>query len=284
MDYTENSFNYIFPKDLNMYYCGTRFDTLNHSFGPAIRDHFLIAFIKQGRGILEVEDKKFELNSKNILVMFPNKRIYYNSYPGSIWTVKWLGLYGPLTYTYLEAIGVTSQNPIINLENTESIENIIDTIIRKSYEKDLSSKIDCISLLHRFFAELVNEKQVIPHKVDYVEQAINFMKYNYERGISSADVAKNLNIDRTHFAKLFKKETGYTPTEWLNNLRLKRALQLLEIPNISIGEISFSIGIFEPFYFSRFFKKAIGCSPLEYRKNKNEQNQRTRYVAPSDKN
>lgn len=270
MDYTENYFNYMVPTDLNMYYCGTRLQTMNHSYGPAVRDHFLIVYIKQGRGVLETEKTKIELNNKSILTMFPNRKIAYTSYPGVKWTLKWLGLFGPLTYKYLDTLGVTAENPVIDLENAESIEYILDTIIRKSYETDISSKIDCIGLLHHFFAELVNEKQVLPHITDYVEQAIIFMKYNYERGISSIDVASNLQIDRSHFSKLFKKKTGLTPTDWLNNLRLQKAFHLLKSTMLSISEIAYSIGIFDPLYFSRFFKKAVGCSPVEYRKRNSQ--------------
>lgn len=266
MDYLENSFNYLVPSDLNMYYCGKRINTYNHSYGPAVRDHFLLVYIKDGKGNLETRNKIFELTSKSLLVMFPDNKIFYQVAEKTPWTIYWLGLYGRLTYSYLDALGVTPEKPILNIDNTKEIESIMEIIFKKSASNDLSDKIDCISLLHRFFAELAENLQIVQHKNDYIEQAINFIKYNYERGISVSDISSNLKLDRSYFTKIFKKETGIAPSQWLSDIRIKKACDLLKNTNLTVNEVAYSVGIFDQFYFSRLFKASTGHTPSSFKK------------------
>jgi AraC-like DNA-binding protein len=268
MDYLENSFTYLAPSDLNMYYCGKRLNTYNHSYGPAVRDHFLLVYIKDGKGTLETRNKLFKLTSKSLLVMFPGNKVFYQVAENTPWTIFWLGLYGKLTYSYLDALGITPEKPLLKIDNAKEIESTMEIIFKKSASNDLSDKIDCIGLLHRFFAELAENLQIVQHKKDYVEQAINFIKYNYERGISARDIASYLKLDRSHFTKIFKKETGATPTQWLNEIRIKKACDLLKGTDLTIKEVAYSVGIFDQFYFSRLFKAATSYAPSCFRKLK----------------
>jgi len=262
----EQAFNFLIPSDLNMYYCGKRINTYNHRYGPAICDHFLLVYINDGHGRLETNNKVFELKPNHLLVMFPDNKIFYEVDKGIPWTIQWVGLYGSLVYTYLDFLGITPQNPIFPVKNSNEVKNILEILYKKSSSNNLGDKIDCISLLHKFFAELAENKQITPQKNDYIEQAINFMKYNYEQGISSIDVANSLKIDRSYFSKVFKQETGLSPTQWLTNLRINKACKLLKETNLSISEIAYSVGIFDQFYFSRLFKRRTGLTPIEYRK------------------
>ncbi|MDD5603894.1 MAG: AraC family transcriptional regulator [Eubacteriales bacterium] len=268
---TEQAFNFLVNAGLNMYYCGKQTAVYNHRYGPAIRDHYLLVFINEGHGRLETNDKFFELNANNLLVMFPNNKVFYKVDRDTPWTIQWLGLYGKLVDEYMDMLGINPGSPVFPVANADEIRNIMELIYRKSSEEDVASKIDCISLLHRFFACLAENEQVrsrkSPFRTGYVEQSVNYMKYNYEHGISSADVADNLKIDRSYFAKIFRQETGTTPTRWLVNLRVNKARRLLESTGLTVGEVAYSVGIFDQFYFSRLFKAETGMSPLEYRKS-----------------
>ena len=77
MDYIEKRFNFIYPTALNMYYCGKRERSDNHSYGPAIRDHFLLVFIQEGEATLTYKRKPYLMNPGQILFMFPGEKIYY---------------------------------------------------------------------------------------------------------------------------------------------------------------------------------------------------------------
>ena len=75
-----------------------------------------------------------------------------------------------------------------------------------------------------------------------------------------------------YFSKLFKAETGTTFVEYLTNLRMERAQELLKDEGLSIKEICASVGYADPNYFSRTFKKNVGVTPTVYREgSKNEE-------------
>lgn len=76
--------------------------------------------------------------------------------------------------------------------------------------------------------------------------------------------AVRLNSD--YFGRIFKRETGKRPMEWLNERRLQMAAQLLSNTRKSVGEISEICGFANPFYLSRLFKKYYGIAPQGYRR------------------
>lgn len=79
--------------------------------------------------------------------------------------------------------------------------------------------------------------------------------------------ASTLGIGRTTFYSKLKSIVGCSPNEYVRLLRLKKAAELLLVTDINISEISFQVGINDPYYFSKCFKNSFGLSPSQYRKS-----------------
>lgn len=86
---------------------------------------------------------------------------------------------------------------------------------------------------------------------------------------------KDLNIDtfaqkmgygRTTFYKKVKKLTGKTPNDYIKMLRMERAVELLKDDTLTVAQVSYEVGIEDPYYFSKSFKAFYGISPTQYRK------------------
>jgi len=80
------------------------------------------------------------------------------------------------------------------------------------------------------------------------------------------DYASLLNITPNHLNKVVKKVTGKSPTQWIDEAIILEALVLLGQSDLSVNEIAYEIGLSDPSYFSRLFKKYKGISPLNFRK------------------
>lgn len=94
------------------------------------------------------------------------------------------------------------------------------------------------------------------------------MKYineNYHKNISTTIIAKELNLNANYISQLFKKETGDTYSNYLANLRIEKAKELLVETELSLSEICEKIGYNDYFYFLKIFKKQVGVSPSNYR-------------------
>ena len=91
------------------------------------------------------------------------------------------------------------------------------------------------------------------------------MTSNFDRRFSVGELAAGLNIDKSYFCRLFKQRQGLTPTEWLTEYRLKKAVSLLQNTDLRIKEIALSVGFDDQLYFTRRFKRRFGTSPTAFR-------------------
>lgn len=98
--------------------------------------------------------------------------------------------------------------------------------------------------------------------------AIYFTQNNYAKQISSNTVATEVGISTAYFSTLFKQETGRSFTEYLTELRMEKAKQLLEDRSIYIYEIGERVGYPDANYFCKVFKRYTGLSPESYRKSR----------------
>jgi two-component system response regulator YesN len=101
-----------------------------------------------------------------------------------------------------------------------------------------------------------------------IETAQKYIRDNYSKNISLDDVSKEVNISPYYFSKVFKEGTGEGFVEYLTNIRIEKAKELLSTTEFSMREICSMCGYSDPNYFSRSFKKKIGISPTEYKVGK----------------
>ena len=100
----------------------------------------------------------------------------------------------------------------------------------------------------------------------YVEKALQYLSEHVEENPSICKLAKLCNISEVYFRKQFKAYVGVSPQEYRNGLRLSTACSYLEYGEISVQEISDTLGYSTVSHFIKEFKSRYGISPLKYRK------------------
>ena len=102
-----------------------------------------------------------------------------------------------------------------------------------------------------------------------VDKAKEYIKDNYNDSDLSVDkVCSNLNVSANYFSAVFKKNTGDSFVSYLTNIRMKKAVELLETTDEKAYIIAGIVGYDEPNYFSYVFKKTYGVSPSKYRQQR----------------
>lgn len=101
-----------------------------------------------------------------------------------------------------------------------------------------------------------------------VERAREFIDSHYHKDISLDDVSREVDISPYYFSKIFKEETGKNFVEYVTEIRMNRAKELLLGTDLSMKEICSEIGYADPNYFSRTFKKNTGLTPTEYKEGR----------------
>ena len=99
-----------------------------------------------------------------------------------------------------------------------------------------------------------------------IEVIIHYMQENLNRRISIEELARYAGCSAARFYVLFKKGTGMSPVNYMNHLKIKEACRQLTETNQKIVQISSSLGIEDPYYFSRLFSDIMGMAPTEWRK------------------
>lgn len=130
-------------------------------------------------------------------------------------------------------------------------------------------------LLNEYLRQILLMLQPAPHEEkptirSYLQQEIEYaqryFQEHYNEDIQIKDYARSRNMSVSWFLRNFKEVTKRSPAQYLLNIRLENAVNLLKTTSYNVTEISAIIGYNDPFYFSRLFKKHKGVSPTDYRK------------------
>jgi two-component system response regulator YesN len=99
--------------------------------------------------------------------------------------------------------------------------------------------------------------------------AIKYIEENYySNDLSINDISDKLEVTSSYVSKLLKKETGVSFIDHLTNIRIKKAMYIMEDPSIKIYDVAELVGYSNQHYFCRAFKKVVGISPTEYKRGK----------------
>lgn len=137
-------------------------------------------------------------------------------------------------------------------------------LCRYGYEDYIASLFNDILLL--VDRQQHEQKKATGNVQEQIERAAAYFNENYNTKISIDDYAESLHISTNWFIHNFKQYAGMSPAQYILSLRMVNAQSLLERTTYNIKEISEIVGYENPLYFSRVFKKEIGKSPTQYRK------------------
>ena len=264
-------------KDLYLVSCGWEKCGATHSYGPAVRNYYMLHFILKGQGHYYLNNKHYKLNENQCFLTEPGTVTLYKAEPTNPWTYTWICFNGDYVPHLLKQSNLNADNPIINLSCNQTIYEIIKEML--SYHQ-LTPANECYlqSKLYLIFAKPHEALQSVYNKVElnnnfYVTKAIGYIEKNTFTNLSVNDIARYLNISRSHLYALFKQELNTSPQQFLTNAKIANARELLSKTKIPIYSVALSCGYKNAFAFSRAFKQVTNISPREYRQH---------YLQPND--
>ncbi len=235
----------------------------------ATRSDWLLLYVKSGT--LTVWNKQTGILCKpGSFILFPPEKTYcYSHEAGELIECYWTHFSGSAiesTISYYDF----KVSPKINYSKYDStIDFRYDTIFNTFIQNDTFRDKELSILLDRLFLSFAKRSPFILTTQNSLSKSLNFINENYTKKLYIPDLAKVENLSTSRYNVLFRQTTGLTPTDYIKRLRLNHACELLlstDLPVNVIGEIA---GYEDQYFFSKIFKKAIGVTPREYRKNKN---------------
>ena len=265
MFYKENDCYFDVSADINIIRCGKRLSAQNHHYGPVVRKNYWLIFIKEGHGTLCADGKSVPIGCGDIMCTFPNSVFHY-TFDGAA-SIYWICFNAAVPESILNSIGLRRQTPVKKVDRFAEAEQTLNCIYDLSSSDLQKDTYQIFAYVYQLFSLLTGSEKKTGKNRDYAQYAIRYMNNNYTENVRIDDIADALHLERTYFTKLFKKETGLTPVAYLSKLRIQKACRMLCEYTMSIGEIAASVGFDDAFYFSRKFKKIMGISPSEYKKD-----------------
>ena len=262
--------------DLNVYRCGIEDCSSGHSWGPAVRDHYIIHYVLGGKGVFQVNGKTFQLGKNDCFMICPNTIVYYQADMEQPWSYAWVGFNGFKAEAYLNQAGIRASHPVFCYDSDSFLK---DCLFRMIETKDQlkGREIRLLGLLYEFLSKLIETAggDRIPEKgsdrkEEYIKKALEYIQMNYSRKINVGEIAHQIGLDRSYLYSLFLEYLKASPQEFLISFRLDKACELMSNSSLSIGDISRSVGYEDPLQFSKVFKKEKGLPPKEYRKEHNQ--------------
>lgn len=257
----------VLSRVLYLHQVGLEACASGHSFGPAVRDHYLVHCILEGEGTFYAGGLVHRLREGQGFLIMPGEVTYYEADIENPWHYCWVGFNGSDAEAVCSLLEISQKDPIFTFHGADRLKDHIEKM-SYDYRADDNSFI-MLSRLYEFFAILNDEDKKASLKVQPVEAAIEYIKKNYSYGITVQQIADYLNLDRSHLFRLFKGETGMSVQEYLLKYRLDRALLLLRTTDMNVRETMYSCGFNDLPNFSRQFKRVYGLSPGAYRREFN---------------
>lgn len=245
--------------DLNVIIAGIHDCPPSHSYGPAVRDYYLIHYITEGKGRFVCRGQEYELGENQGFLICPDEVIYYESDGAEPWDYIWIGFRGLRALELLEQVCLGINQPIFY---SEECRDVFSSIV-KSLNIDSGRELYLLSVLYSFFSLMT--KKVVSSPKSYALKAAGYITANIAMELKIGNISKMLGLDRRYFCHVFKQEYNISPQQYIINERMKIAESMLKTTKLSIADISRSIGYPDQLGFSKIFKQYFGLSPSKYR-------------------
>ncbi len=241
--------------DINPAQFGYEICAPSKSFGPAVRYIWLLHYVVSGKGTFRNEGKEYRVSAGQVFVIKPFAETYYEADADDPWQYIWVGFFAKN-----DSLTKALEKPIITVPGIGKIFEDMRRCqgLENGKTAFLASRIwEIISLI------LESEERT----TDYAEKVLHCLNSEYMGDITIQSIADRLNLDRCYLSTAFKKKYGISPMQYLMNLRLETAAELMVIHGKPPSLAAMSVGYPDIYNFSKMFKKKFGCSPRQYIQN-----------------
>ena len=248
---------------------------IDHSLSPIphFHRHIELVYVIDGESYANADRKNYKLNKGDMFFAFPNQIHYYNTVLSGKYLLIIFSpdiLYG-LNDILFDNIPNTN---VISTENCPDLLNLSIEISKKGLEYEDTLKVGILNQLIATILPHLTLKTRIKTGNTTLQEVLNFCSSNFSNDITLEDIADALHISKFHISHLLNNKLGINFNSYINNLRINRACDMLEDTEIKISDISEDVGFGSIRSFNRAFKDTMNITPLEYRSQFKNGNQK----------
>lgn len=250
----------FYPLFSGNYHCNEQYRIIRK-----YREMFLLIYVLRGQMKCEFENSQWTVNANQLIWMDCKQTHQY--YSTSAHTqFLWIHFSGNSCQPYYEKIKAENRKRLL-VDSPEETLTIHFHSLLKMMEKEFLDEQNASIYLHsilRCVDRHHDVKKEVMHST--ISRAMSFIHTNYAADLSVDQMADQFGISKHYFIRLFKAETGFTPYEYLQHIRIRHAMERLSNLTIPIEQVAQSCGYNNSSHFARSFKNHTGSSPSQYRR------------------
>ncbi len=224
-----------------------------------------------GRGWVTWRRQTYAMTAGDVALLPPNEAHAYGADDEDPWTIEWVHYTGAESEAW-RALMVEGDTSVMHVP-PESVGELRLATVHERLEVgygDLQLLSAAAALRDSLttILRLRRSSGMLPSAMDAVDATAAWMRENLERKITLASLAGRAFLSPSHYSAIFRRRYGFAPIDWLIRQRVHRACSLLQTRSDKIAVIAANVGVKDPYYFSRLFRKVMGLSPEQFRRAK----------------
>lgn len=231
-------------------------------------NEYILLYCIEGSGEIELAGTNYVLHPNSFFIIPPDVKHHYKSNVNTPWTLFWthfIGKHADLLYQRYQSI---YKNPVVAIPRSERRQKNfmkIMSILESGYE--ITGLEYANLILYQVITQMIYQMAIQTNEAntDVISNSIAYLNKNLDKNFKVEDLAEEQNLSVSRYSELFKKKTGYSPIQYFNKLKIEKSCQYLYFTDLGIKEICAKIGMYDPYYYSRAFKKLMGMPPSKYR-------------------
>ena len=260
---------------VSLHFCGAP-DQLpaGHVHGPGITDCYCIQFCTKGCGVFIVDGARFPLKAGECIVNFPGQTKTEIADAKTPWNLSWISFSGESVDACFAHSSVSKTNPSFSWHSHKYLLDLLSEIIQIFDSSEEKNSFLLGEKLFHFLHTLLGITSSFSEntQADYVDRAKRYMDIGYHQAdLTIRKISDRIGLNRSYLYELFKEKIGISPQEYLTQIRIQKATEMLSLPGATVISVSHAVG-YEPSVFSKAFKKHHGISPGKYKKTASKEN------------
>lgn len=233
---------------------------------------FLFFLVTAGSGKLVYEERSYPLLPGDCAFIDCRKSYAQSSSEDDLWSLKWIHFYGSSMGGIYEKYVQRGGGPVITGADAASFSNLLTELLALAGSEDyirdmrINEKITCLLTCVMAQSWHPENRSQSPSKKQSLQYVKSYLEEHYQERITLDRLAGQFYVNKFYLARTFKEQFGVTILGHLDQVRVTHAKRLLRFSNMTVEAVGREVGIPEPGYFSRVFRKVEGVAPGEYRR------------------
>lgn len=235
-----------------------------------VLNEYQLVYITKGHGrFVSASHKKVEINEGDMFLLFPGEWHNYRPDQETGWHEAWIGFTGKDIDDKVKNGFFQKNKPIFHIGILEDVFNLYKKAVEAATNQESGYQLVLSGIVNLLLAYSYSKDRQFSFRDrqedDMVNKAKLYMQERFDSRITGEEIAKTIGVGYSKFRKAFKNYTGFSPSQFIMELRIAKAKELLTNTDMSCQQIGFVSGFETPSYFHVAFKNKTGMSPVSYR-------------------